>query len=262
MKDWNEIKAWRKAKRAELIATRESFARESREAWSERISASLEQGIPVPARAVVGFCWPHRSEFDARFVVRRWRDRGAIAALPAVVGKAQPLEFRHWWPGAPMKHGVYDIPFPDGTEVLAPDVALVPMNGFDAQGYRLGYGGGYFDRTLAALDRRAIAVGISYEALRLPTIHPQPHDIPMDFVVTESGIYRAGGKALEVLAPPQCAAEVRALMRGRGLPRPRAPLAEPRPGGYSSPVCYAPEIAPDYFGAAGAPPKKGQGTSD
>jgi 5-formyltetrahydrofolate cyclo-ligase len=257
VKDWNEIKAWRKARRAELIALRESFAREQREAWSERIAQTLEEGISVPAGAVVGFCWPHRSEFDARFVVRRWRDLGATAALPAVVDKAGPLEFRHWWPGAPMKAEVYDIPVPQGTAVLAPDIALVPMNGFDAQGYRLGYGGGYFDRTLAALERRVIAVGIAYEALRLPTIHPQPHDIPMDFIVTESGIYRAGGKALERLAPAQCVAEAQALMRARSLPRPHPPLAEPRPGGgYSSPVCYAPEIAPDYFGHADAAPEK------
>src|SRR5688500_20038867 len=83
--DWNEIKAWRKTKRAELIAAREAIAPEQRAAWSARIAASLEQGIPVPAGAVVGFCWPHRSEFDARFVIRRWRDQGATAALPAVV---------------------------------------------------------------------------------------------------------------------------------------------------------------------------------
>ncbi len=256
MDDWNSIKAWRKAKRAELIAAREAVAPEQRAEWSERIAATLEKGMPTPAGAVVGFCWPHRSEFDARFVIRRWRDLGATAALPAVVEKAGPLEFRHWWPGAPMKPAVYDIPVPQGTEVLAPDLAIVPMNGFDSQGYRLGYGGGYFDRTLAALERRVIAVGIAFEALRLASIHPQSHDIPMDFVVTESGIYRAGGKALERLEARQCVAEVQALMRSRGLPRPRPPLVEPRPGAYSSPVCYAPEIAPDYFGAADAAPEK------
>jgi 5-formyltetrahydrofolate cyclo-ligase len=255
--DWNSIKAWRKARRAELIAARETVAPEQRAAWSERIAASLEQGIPVPAGAVVGFCWPHRSEFDARFVIRRWRDQGATAALPAVVEKAGPLEFRHWWPGAPMEAAVYDIPVPQGTQVLAPDLALVPMNGFDSQGYRLGYGGGYFDRTLAALERRVVAVGIAFEASRLPSIHPQSHDIPMDFVVTEAGIYRAGGKALERLEPAQCIAEVKALMHERILPRRHPPLAEPRAGTYSSPVCYAPEIAPDYFG--GSPASKDEG---
>ena len=80
---------------------------------------------------------------------------------------------------------MYDIPVPEGTEVVLPDAAVVPMNGFDEHGYRLGYGGGYFDRTLAVLERRVLAVGVSYEALRLSTIHPQPHDIPMNLIVTE-----------------------------------------------------------------------------
>jgi 5-formyltetrahydrofolate cyclo-ligase len=261
VKDWNEIKAWRKAQRAELIAAREAFPAAQRQAWSERISASLEAGIPVPAGAVVGYCWPHRSEFDARFVVRRWREHGATAALPEVVEKRGPLRFSRWWPGAPMRPGVYDIPVPDGTGVVEPDIAIVPMNGFDEQGYRLGYGGGYFDRTLAALGRRVIAIGVSFEALRVPTIHPQPHDIPMDIVVTEAGIHRAGGTSLVRLTPEECMAELKMLMRGRDLPRPRIP--EPRDtGSYASPVCYAPEIAPDYFGAADAPGDKGPGTRD
>ena len=257
MNDWNKIKAWRKAKRAELIAAREALPAEQRQAWSECIAASLEAGVPVPAGAVVGYCWPHRSEFDARFVVRRWRDRGATAALPEVVDKRGPLRFSRWWPGAPMRPGVYDIPVPDGTGVVEPDFAIVPMNGFDGQGYRLGYGGGYFDRTLAALERRVIAVGVSFEALKLPTIHPQAHDIPMDVVITEAGIYRGGGKDLARLAPEECAAELRTLMRARDLPRPRGADPEPRDtGGYASPVCYAPEIAPDYFGPPGTPPRK------
>jgi 5-formyltetrahydrofolate cyclo-ligase len=259
MKDWNEIRAWRKARRAELIAAREAFDPGERKAWSERIAQSLEAGFPVTRGVVVGFCWPHRSEFDARFVVRRWRDLGATAALPAVVEKAGPLQFRHWWPGAPMKPAVYDIPVPDGTEVLAPDIAIVPMNGFDGRGYRLGYGGGYFDRTLAALERRVIAVGVAYEALRLPTIHPQAHDIPMDFVVTEAAIYAAGGEDLRPLSVEQCAAQASELMKRRKLPSERPPVSEPG-ARYASPVCYAPEIAPDYFGELGAPPKKGQGT--
>ena len=90
------------------------------------------------------------------------------------------------------------------------------MNGFDESGYRLGYGGGYFDRTLAALDRRVLAIGVSFEMLRLPTIFPQSHDIPMDFVVTEGCIYRAGGDRLVRLDAAACAAEA---MRVDGKPR-------------------------------------------
>jgi 5,10-methenyltetrahydrofolate synthetase len=246
MRHWNEIKAWRKERRAELIGTRAAFAPGQRKAWSKRITALLDAGFAVPPAAVVGFCWPYKGEFDARFQLRRWRDGGAIAALPEVVEKARPMRFRKWWPGVPMKPGVYDIPVPDGTEVLVPDVAVVPMNGFDEQGYRLGYGGGYFDRTLAALERRVLTIGVGFEALRVPTIYPQPHDIPMDFVVTEAGIHRAGGRKLALFDPARSAADSKSLLESRSLPR-RHNL-EPtdtqplQTGAYSSPPCYAHEM--------------------
>ncbi|MFM9882178.1 MAG: 5-formyltetrahydrofolate cyclo-ligase [Burkholderiales bacterium] len=255
MENWNEIKPWRKAQRVTLIAARTAIVPDQHRVWDERITTLLLAGFAPPPGAVIGFCWPYKSEFDARFVIRRWRDEGAIAALPAVIEKARPLQFRKWWPGAPMRAGVYDIPVPDGTDVLTPDIAIVPMNGFDEQGYRLGYGGGYFDRTLAVLERRVLAVGVSYEALRLPTIHPQPHDIPMDFVVTEASLYRAGGRDLRSLAATECAVEAAALLKSRGLPRPgsgsRTAIEAEQPArAYSSPACYAHEIAPDYFGAS------------
>jgi 5-formyltetrahydrofolate cyclo-ligase len=247
--DWNEIKAWRKARRAELIARRAAFGPDERHGWNERVTALLQRIVAVAPGAVIGFCWPFKGEFDARFAVRHWRERGATAALPEVVAKGSPLQFREWWPGAPMKPGVYGIPVPDGTRVLVPDIAIVPMNGFDGQGYRLGYGGGYFDRTLAALERGVLAIGVSYEALRLPTIHPQPHDIPMDFVVTEAGARRAGGATLVPLGATECAAEAKSLMERRGLPRQRSEArALPETGGYASPACSAHEIAPGYFG--------------
>ncbi len=252
--DWNEIKSWRKARRQELIAARAAIEPQKREEWNRRITAALETGFEVPAGTVVGFCWPHKGEFDARFAVRRWREGGAIAALPAVVEKTGPLQFRKWWPGAPMRPEVYDIPVPDGTEVLLPDIAVVPMNGFDRHGYRLGYGGGYFDRTLAALGRRVLAVGVAFEALRLDTIFPQSHDIPMDFVLTETGIYRAGGNELAMLDAGACVREANALMWQRGLPRGGVAGAPQATGGYSSPACYAHEIAPDYFGETAAMP--------
>jgi 5,10-methenyltetrahydrofolate synthetase len=248
MKDWNEIKTWRKERRAELIARREAFGADERHAWNERVSASLEQFVPVTPGTVVGFCWPFKGEIDARFAVRHWREQGAIAALPAVVEKTGPLQFSEWWPGAPMKPGVYDIPIPDGTRVLAPDVAIVPMNGFDGEGYRLGYGGGYFDRTLAALERRVLAIGVTYDALRLPSIHPQVHDIPMDFIVTEAGIYRGGGTPIARLDAAAAIAEAKSLLARRELPRARAVAPVQEGGGYASPACSAHEIAPDYFG--------------
>jgi 5,10-methenyltetrahydrofolate synthetase len=239
--NWEEIRTWRKAQRAALVSRRETVPGAERREWNERITAHLIEGFEIPGEAVVGFCWPYRGEFDPRFAVRRWRDQGAIAALPEVVANKAPLQFRVWWPGAPMRAGVYDIPVPDGTDIVFPDMAIVPMNGFDECGYRLGYGGGFFDRTLAALERRVVAVGVSFETLRLPTIFPQPHDIPMDFVVTEQGIYGAGGRPLELIAPAECRARAARLFAARRLPR------GAYTDGYSSPACYASEF-PGYFG--------------
>ena len=243
--DTLDVAAWRKARRADLVARRETALESDRKTWNERITAHLEDGFAIPAEAVVGFCWPYRAEYDARFCVRRWREEGAVGALPEVTARNAPLQFRKWWPGAPMRRGVYDIPVPDGTEVVTPDIVIVPMNAYDERGFRLGYGGGFFDSTLEALARRVVAIGVSYGILRVDTIHPQPHDIPMDFVVTEAGINVAGGAPLvgvDADASRKCFA---ALLAARHLPR-----ATCGAGGYSSPACYAAEF-PGYFGDDG-----------
>jgi 5-formyltetrahydrofolate cyclo-ligase len=138
--DWAQISQWRKAKRAELIARRSGFEPEERRRWNEMMTERLVRGFPELAGKTIGFCWPYKAEFDARFAIRQFRERGASAALPAVVERKRPLEFRLWWPGAATESGVYGIPVPVKTEVVIPDAAIVPMNGFDEQGYRLGYG--------------------------------------------------------------------------------------------------------------------------
>lgn len=234
----DEIKAWRKTQRAELIARREAISVEQRTRWNQQITASLIDGFPCPAQAVVGFCWPYKGEFDARFAVHAWRASGAQAALPEVVQNRAPLQFRLWRPGVAMRAGVYDIPIPVDTPIVVPDVAIVPMNGFDVQGYRLGYGGGFFDRTLAAWEPRMIAIGVAYEVLRLATIYPQLHDIPMDFVVTEAGIYSTAGGQLQLLDCAESARRYARLMLGRRLPRAVYSSA------LSSPVCYADQFPP------------------
>jgi len=241
--DWQAIRNWRKQQRADLIAQRTAVPHERWRAWNTAITGFIEAGFPLLAGMTVGFCWPFKSEFDARFAIRHFRDRGARAALPAVVEKAAPLQFRTWWPGAPMTPGVYDIPVPDGTALVVPDAAIVPMIGFDAQGYRLGYGGGYFDRTLGAAHPRPLAIGVAFELGRLQTISPQPHDIPMDFVVTETGLHAVIDACLTRVEPDACRTLAQRICDERGLPRP------PRDGNsaYSSPVCYASEF-PGYFG--------------
>jgi 5,10-methenyltetrahydrofolate synthetase len=234
------LRQWRKEQRAELIARRTGTPADQRVGWNSNITERLVGGFEIPPESIVGFCWPYKGEFDARFAVKRWRDQGALAALPEVVQNKAPLQFRLWRPGVAMRAGVYEIPVPDGTAIVEPDIAVVPMNGFDARGYRLGYGGGFFDRTLAALERRIVAIGVAYETLRMETIHPQPYDIPMDFVVTEAGIYAAGGEPLESIDDASARQRVARLLIARRLPR------SAYRDGYSSPVCYA-EQFPDYF---------------
>jgi 5-formyltetrahydrofolate cyclo-ligase len=216
------LKAWRKAERERLIAARAALAPSVLDAWRRRIDASLERSFPGLARRRLAFCWPIRGEYDARHLARTMRARGALTALPVVVAPRQPLVFREWRPGVRLEKGALDIPYPVGSPEVTPDAVLLPMNGWDAQGYRLGYGAGFFDRTLASLARKPVTIGISYEMLRLDTIHPQAWDIPMDYVVTERGVYRRDGEALAYLGEPEMG-EASAL---------------------ASPVCYADEA---YF---------------
>jgi len=103
--------------------------------------------------------------------------------------KHAPLVFRRWTPETRMVRGDWNIPVPpQEAEVVKPDVTLAPLVGWDRSGYRLGYGGGYFDRTLAHLSPRPFAIGIGLQAAQLATIYPQPHDIQLDAIVTEEGV--------------------------------------------------------------------------
>ncbi len=164
--------------------------------------------MPGGAPSVIAICWPYRNEYDARHVAAKLRRAGATIALPVVVAPGEALEFREWHPGVRMNRGPMGIPYPARTEEVDPDVVILPVVGFDNAGFRLGYGGGYFDRTLAAMPRRALVIGAAQEFARLPTIYPQLHDIPVDFVVTEAGLYQRNadlrGTRLEFLgAPPE-----------------------------------------------------------
>ncbi len=216
----SELTAWRKAERARLLDQRTAISREQHAAWNETITETLLQGFPRLASMVVSFYWPFKGEFDPRFAIHGWRSQGARVALPVVLEKKAPLQFRQWWPGVKTSAGVYDLPIPEGTAIVLPDAALIPPIGFDSRGYRLGYGGGYFDRTLASLSPQPLKIGVAYELSRIDTIRPQPHDIPMDFIVTEAGIHLVRGSSLEHATDlGEVHQRLAALTRERGLPR-------------------------------------------
>lgn len=187
--DIEAVKAWRRGERARLIALRQALPADERRRAGERIAAGLRDLIAGRA-GVLGVYWPFRAEFDPRPLIDWALAEGRRVALPVVVDKKGPLEYRAWRPGEKLVDGVWNIPVPEKREIVTPAVVLAPLVGFDAACYRLGYGGGYFDRTLAALSPRAWAIGVGFAAQELPSIHPQPFDVPMDAIVTEVEVRR------------------------------------------------------------------------
>jgi len=222
----DELRAWRAAERERLISARERLDPATLEHLRQRIDAHLERSFPGLAAAKIAFCWPMRGEYDTRPLAHALRERGAVTALPVVVATGQPLVFREWHPGVALSSGPLGIPYPASSDPVVPTVVLVPLNGWDEAGHRLGYGGGFFDRTLAGPSKRPIAIGVGYEIGRMPTIRPQAWDMPMDWVVTERGVYRRDPGGLVFLRD--------------ATPGP--------PGAPTSPVCYADEIGPGFFG--------------
>jgi 5,10-methenyltetrahydrofolate synthetase len=200
-----EILAWRKEQRAQMIPARVAVPDTTRDLWTKRIIAALEP-VVMAVDGPVSFYWPFRGEPNLRPLMRRMVAAGKQVALPVVVEKRHPLEFRPWTPGCEMMLGVWNIPIPDTRERVTPRLLLAPVVGFDPQRYRLGYGGGYFDRTLAALGTARTVIGVGYDSQAIATIHPLPHDIPMDRIVTESG-FRHEAEPVELSSPACSLAE-------------------------------------------------------
>jgi 5-formyltetrahydrofolate cyclo-ligase len=189
--DADAVKRWRRGERERLIAWRVGVPPAERRRWSERIDAEL-RGLLAERPGILGVYWPFRGEFDPRPLVDWAVAAGRGVALPVVVDKKGPLEYRAWRPGEKLVDGVWNIPVPEKRDIAVPAIVLAPLVGFDDACYRLGYGGGYFDRTLAALSPRPWTIGVGFAAQRLDTIHPQAFDVPMDVIVTEAGTRRRG----------------------------------------------------------------------
>lgn len=174
--------------RREHIAARTALPAAEHAALSTMLEARLESAFADRAPGVLAFCWPIRGEFDARPLVERLIAAGWRATIPTVTEPEAPMSFRVWSPGAVMEADPFGIPIPAHRECLTPDVVLLPLVAFDDAGYRLGYGGGYFDRTLAAMVPRPLAWGVGFEAARTASVGPQAHDIPLDAVITECAV--------------------------------------------------------------------------
>jgi 5-formyltetrahydrofolate cyclo-ligase len=185
-----ELKAWRRSERQRLLALRTATPPVERRLWGAEIEAKLRTLLLERPVMTLGVYWPFQAEFDPRALIDWVIAQGFAVALPAVVDKKGPLEYRAWRPGEALVDGVWNIPIPEAREVVLPQAVLAPLVGFDRQCYRLGYGGGYFDRTLAAFSTRPLAIGVGYEISQIETILPQSFDIPMDVIVTEARIRR------------------------------------------------------------------------
>lgn len=164
-------------------------------AAAEAVCAEVLAAVPFPAGCAVSAYWPMRDELDPRPLMHRLAGRGHPIGLPVMAGKGRPLVFRAWRPGDALEPGGFgtQVPAPDRPEVR-PRVLLVPMLAFDRTGYRLGYGGGFYDRTLAGLraDGDALAVGIAYAGQEVDDVPHDGNDQRLDWIVTEAEAIRAG----------------------------------------------------------------------
>ena len=188
-----DVARWRKAERERLIQARRALDVATRRAAAIAIAQWLDTALGDLRGRTVGCYWPIRGEPDLRPWIAAAAERGAVCALPVVVRLGLPLLFHRWRPGERLVPGHWNIPVPAEPVSAVPDLVIAPLVGFDAGCYRLGYGGGFFDRTLAGLRGQVQAVGVGYAAAHLATIFPQWHDVPMDLLVTEEGVSRRTG---------------------------------------------------------------------
>lgn len=195
-----DVARWRRATRLHLRADRQAMSVEARGALAEALSRHLRDFLAAHFGTlrgrVLSAYWPIKGEPDLRSLMADLHLAGVRVALPLVEVKLAPLVFRRWTPGTHMVRGDWNIPVPPPeAEAVTPDVALAPLVGWDREGFRLGYGGGYFDRTLAHLSPRPFVIGIGLQAAELATIYPQPHDVPLDAILTEEGVQVMRGPA-------------------------------------------------------------------
>ncbi len=138
----------------------------------------------------IGAYKPIKGEFDALPALFRWSEAeaGRRIGLPVIDRDTRHLRFHVWFPGCPMEEDAYGIPKPKETEAFEPELLLVPCVGYGPRGLRLGYGGGFYDRTLADLRPRPFTVGVGFAHGWVPWLQAEPHDVPLDAMLVEDGV--------------------------------------------------------------------------
>ncbi|WP_421994278.1 5-formyltetrahydrofolate cyclo-ligase [Roseococcus sp.] len=155
----------------------------------EALREVILREAPPMAGALIGGFWPMGEEIDTRPLLEALHARGHRIALPVTTPRGQPLVFRPWTPGTAMAAGVFGTQHPAEGEPVLPEWLIVPLLAFDRRGARLGYGGGYYDRTLAQLPH-ATAIGVAYAAQEISEVPTGPHDVPLHAIATEYGVIR------------------------------------------------------------------------
>ncbi len=181
------------AMRAKAHAMRDAMWPDRRAEASRVAAAHFFEGVALTSGQMVAAYWPIRDELDVKPVLTRLMDDGQPVCLPVVVGDGLPLELRVWQPGAALYPSGFGTLAPDElAPIVEPDMILMPLLGFDKQGTRLGYGGGYYDRTLTRLTKKPKLVGFAFALQEFDHIPRDSHDVPLDAVVTENGVTRFG----------------------------------------------------------------------
>ena len=189
-----EKKSNKQALRERLIAERLHLA--DRLERSEELQRVMRFWLMSRPDTVIGAYWPIKGEFDPLPALHRWKEDGELLenpqlrriGLPVIDRETRTLSFHAWYPGCPMEEDAYGIPKPKDTELIVPTLLFVPCVGYGPGGYRLGYGGGFYDRTLAALQPRPYTAGLGFTQGFVDDFEPEPHDQPLDAILNDNGV--------------------------------------------------------------------------
>lgn len=183
------MKQWKQKQRNMLLEQRTAMSAAERSEKQNTILQTISDYLANQPTAVLGIYWPIKGELDCRGLAQALTQKGWQLAVPVINKETKCLDFALWHPDTEMTTGIWNIPIPAQPIWVSPTWFLVPLVGFDREHYRLGYGGGYYDRTFASIDNPVKKVGVGLESGRLETIFPHQFDIPMDMIVTEDGLH-------------------------------------------------------------------------
>ncbi|MBT0570917.1 5-formyltetrahydrofolate cyclo-ligase [Curvibacter sp. CHRR-16] len=184
----------KKALRKQLLEIRQNIP--DRLQRSELLQSVMRIWLVTRPDTVIGAYWPIKGEFDPLPSLHRWKEDGELMdqpqrrriGLPVVNREHKTMTFHAWYPGCPMEEDAYGIPKPKDTELLFPTLLFVPCLGYGPGGYRLGYGGGFYDRMLGSLNPKPFTVGLGFASGFVDDLEPEAHDVPLDAILNDHGV--------------------------------------------------------------------------